>query len=281
MFIQRCLLLLAGASLAACTYDYDRFDELQPDASATGGNSSGGASSGGASGASGAGTGGTAGSGGIAGGTGGGASGGSAGTGGSAGGCGANQKACGQSCVSTTDPNTGCAASSCDPCPSANGVASCQSGQCALTCNVGFLDCNTQASDGCEHSTTSPTIAHCGGCGNDCSTLGFSGGFACSGGICGCTSAAQCKAAGGVGTATCDGNGACTCDGSVCQHGETCVKQGPSLVCTCNGGAACAAGTTCCVVPAGCRNLSNDNSNCGGCGVKCPTGKNCVSGSCQ
>ncbi len=282
--------LCAVGLAAACTQDYGKFDTSgAPDASTSGGTgaTSGGTgatagvgASGGSAGA--AATGGSAGAGAVGGNAGTGATGGSAGSGGSAGGsCGANQKQCGANCVSDSDPQTGCATTSCSPCPSQNATPSCQSGQCALSCTPGFLDCNTDVKDGCEHSTSSPTTASCGGCGNNCASQGFGGGFSCSGGMCRCTSGAQCKASGGPGAATCNAGGSCVCDGKTCQPGEACVKQGPSLQCTCNSGTACAVGTTCCVSPAGCKNLSNDNANCGGCGVACATGQNCVSGSCQ
>ena len=43
---------------------------------------------------------------------------------------------------------------------------------------------------------------------------------------------------------------------------------------TCNGGPMCAPGTQCC--PSGCTQITGDPSNCGGCGITCPAGSNCV-----
>ena len=57
------------------------------------------------------------------------------------------------------------------------------------------------------------------------------------------------------------------------------LKVGPDWVCGCNGGAALSAGNTCC--GDGCRNLQNDNANCGACGWTCPSGTTCTTGTCS
>src|SRR5215510_1388027 len=60
--------------------------------------------------------------------------------------CPANTKPCGDECVSLSDPATGCAAASCEPCNPPNALSpSCQSGVCSTGgCKPGFTDCNGQ-----------------------------------------------------------------------------------------------------------------------------------------
>ena len=47
----------------------------------------------------------------------------------------------------------------------------CESGSCALDCDVGWGDCNRDASDGCE-TDTDTSMDHCGECGGFCPAAG-------------------------------------------------------------------------------------------------------------
>jgi len=49
-------------------------------------------------------------------------------------------------------------------------------------------------------------------------------------------------------------------------------------LCKCGFGPACGESDTCC--PAGCRNLKDDEQNCGACGTSCSLGATCVAGQC-
>lgn len=51
-------------------------------------------------------------------------------------------------------------------CSSVNASPGCTNGVCALTCALGYDDCDRDASTGCETSLTDPV--HCGGCGRVC-----------------------------------------------------------------------------------------------------------------
>src|SRR5262245_16333191 len=65
-------------------------------------------------------------------------------------GCPANQKMCSNACVDA-DPAHGCGAAQCTPCGgAANATPACANGLCALQCNVGYGDCDNNATNGCE-----------------------------------------------------------------------------------------------------------------------------------
>ena len=83
--------------------------------------------------------------------------------------------------------------------------------------------------------------ARCGGCTNDCSKQGISGGLQCIDMRCGCQNAGQC----GTGpTSHCGFTaGRCVCSGTQCHAGEACNNG----ACSCNGGPACAQNQICCV----------------------------------
>jgi hypothetical protein len=131
------------------------------------------------------------------------------------------------------------------------------------TCGPGLMSCS-----GSCVSRLNPR--NCGGCNNDCTRQGLE----CINAVCGCRASNECGSGFGV---RCDTTQTrCSC-GSLCRAGETC-RAGAG--CGCNGAAACAIGETCCQTPAGCRDLTSDAANCGGCGFACATGQRCVSGSC-
>lgn len=84
------------------------------------------------------------------------------------GGCAVGTKRCGAACVDVTDPDFGCAATSCLPCPVNHSVAACdQNGACALArCDTGYLDCDGNGSSCETHVADDP--AHCGSCTTTC-----------------------------------------------------------------------------------------------------------------
>jgi hypothetical protein len=153
----------------------------------------------------------------------------STGTGGTGGGttCNPGETDCNGTCAKADDPNFGCGAPSCDPCPTpANATAMCAGGVCVLGgCNAGFKNCDGNDANGCEVNVqTDPT--QCGACGSPCVVPNATAN--CVGGVC------------GVGTCTgtavdCDGDALNGCEsdttvdskncgmcGNVCMNGETC-----------------------------------------------------------
>ncbi|MEZ4314771.1 MAG: hypothetical protein R3F14_42695 [Polyangiaceae bacterium] len=202
--------------------------------------------------------------------------------------------------IATSVTNCGACGRTC----SGNNVAarSCSGGVCDSTCDLGFGNCTMPAApmndNGCETNVTASDTS-CGGCGNSCSAQGGTNDFECDAGnaaqqYCGCFNAnpaqavAECANAGvDTGTVSCQnaaGEGLCVCSGVTCHPGESCIAAGAQSACSCEtapGGAACGAGETCCVLPAGCKNLQTDPAACGACGRSCAPGFICTAGSCR
>jgi MYXO-CTERM domain-containing protein len=173
-------------------------------------------------------------------------------------------------------------------CAPSNGVGDCVIGECQLVgCNAGFVDCNSDATDGCEYAEsgfmTDP--GHCG----DCTTVCLQG-EACVDGTC---FISDCE----DGTADCDAfvDGCETdTDGDVANCGGCGLACSPTQgMGACVGGtctlASCDAGFEDCdgMVGNGCEydaaGLASDESNCGACGAVCdpPDGTgSCVAGDC-
>ncbi len=172
--------------------------------------------------------------------------------------------------------------------PNSVGSKECTGGLCTSTCNVAFMSCTIPAApaadDGCELVSNSDSN-NCGGCGNDCTTVGLR----CNPGStnlrrCGCTQNSHCTTAfGGIGSCN---NNFCECPQigpDACNPGEVCDDCGITCNrCSCNGGAPCPGNNdTCCQSPAGCFDLDTDRDHCGGCGRQCPPGFACVNGDCE
>jgi len=81
-------------------------------------------------------------------------------------GCSGGQTNCDGGCFDLDASAKSCGACNahCPAEPNANPV--CTAGKCGITCSSGFLDCNGDASDGCEVIPNDPT--HCGNCTTVC-----------------------------------------------------------------------------------------------------------------
>lgn len=88
-------------------------------------------------------------------------------------GCAEGAKACDvegtAQCVTTGDPDYGCARDSCVPCILPHAVEVCgASGECAIgTCEPRYDNCDLLAKTGCEVDLDN-SYEHCGGCGSSC-----------------------------------------------------------------------------------------------------------------
>ena len=143
-------------------------------------------------------------------------------------------------------------------------------------CANGWVICGGE----CVDIASSPQ--HCGTCSNQCD-------LSASALTCGQTPQVGCSCAGD--NTKCGGNattdlcvattGTCQCNGIGCVVGEVCVlnKKGVST-CSCDNAGACSAAQTCCQ-GTGCVNLNTSESDCGVCGLACPTGFRCIGGGCQ
>jgi len=175
------------------------------------------------------------------------------------------------------DASAACASS----CANEHGSAECGSGQCVLTCSIGYLDCDADPSNGCE-ADTAASSGSCGGCNTICSNE--HGSTSCASGLCQPTCSpgfADCDAVARNGCETAlsarEHCGAC---GTVCNnaHGSTVCVAG-ACVPTCSSGYADCDGRT----DNGCETQTDsDPLHCGSCQTTCNTEVQvCSAGSCQ
>jgi hypothetical protein len=175
--------------------------------------------------------------------------------------------------------DAGCATT----CSNDHGTADCSTGQCQVSCEIGYADCDGTVQNGCETATTNDLMS-CGACDLQCTTS--LGSTACSQGIC----MPSCV----PGTSgDCDGNVLNGCESDLRSDVQTCGSCG--TVCTnANGTTSCVAGVCTPVCAAGfsdcdgnringCETrITTDPANCGGCGVKCDTSfQVCMNQTCQ
>jgi hypothetical protein len=74
---------------------------------------------------------------------------------------------CGGVCADTSSSVTNCG--SCGHvCNGSNGTPSCVAGQCEITCNPGFANCDGNPNNGCE-TNLNTSVLNCGSCGHICS----------------------------------------------------------------------------------------------------------------
>jgi hypothetical protein len=142
--------------------------------------------------------------------------------------CPSGQKLCNDTCVSKTDPRTGCAADSCIPCTLAHSNSTCAgNGVCAVAgCLDSYQDCNRLADDGCEIDIDHDPN-HCG---------------SCTAAPCVVPNAAPDCAAGRCAIRLCN-EGFGDCNGTASDGCETDLRTSSTHCSKCN--MACSSGTTC------------------------------------
>ncbi len=168
-------------------------------------------------------------------------------------------------------------------CKFANAGAACVESVCEMTiCNVGFDDCDSKPTNGCEKSLA--TLTDCGECGNACAPPNATGT---------CASRACAIASCATGFADCDGSAETGCEVDVRKDANNCGACGTKCPSTngtpaCNSGACkyskCKAGLGDCDGTGRCEtNLASDVANCGACGNACSAPHatpKCTSGTC-
>ncbi len=171
-------------------------------------------------------------------------------------------------------------------CSNTNGTASCNQGLCAITCNAGYDDCNSDVTDGCE--TRLNTVSNCGACGATCTNPHGSTTCSTSGG-------AVCKPTCASGWGDCNGNPADGCETQLntnancgaCSQGCSPANAagdcstGSCQVSSCNAGwGNCDSNQS-----NGCEtHTAADVANCGGCGSACSNNNgtpSCNGGGCS
>ena len=154
-------------------------------------------------------------------------------------------------------------------CNNNNGTPGCAGGNCTISCNPGYTDCNTSPSDGCEINTGGD-VANCGACGKVCSTL--HGSASCNSGTC-AISCAQ-------GWGNCDGNADTGCEVDTTNALAHCGAC--NAACSSNHGTPTCSGSVCSIscsggwgncdnnVNNGCEgDLLNDAAHCNACTTPC------------
>jgi hypothetical protein len=125
----------------------------------------------------------------------------------------------------------------------ANGSRTCDNGGCAIgTCATGFDDCDGEVSNGCEVDLTND-VAHCGSCGNACTTP--------PNGVAGCTASGCVLASCNAGYSNCDNDPDNGCERNTAADASNCGGCGI----TCGSGSctnsACDCNKTVLVIPDG------------------------------
>ncbi|MDQ3034518.1 MAG: hypothetical protein M3Y87_19065 [Myxococcota bacterium] len=189
------------------------------------------------------------------------------------------------------DPTNGCETATttltdCGACGVAcdviGGMGTCETGSCAvMTCDVGLGDCNADATDGCETTTT--TLTDCGGCGVVCDVVNGTETcdaatcaiVACDAGFADCDADATngCETA----TTTLANCGACGTTCALANASETCAT-GTCAILTCDAGRGdCDASAA-----NGCEvDLTRTDAHCGMCGNACAAGDTCRMSTCR
>lgn len=162
----------------------------------------------------------------------------------------------------------GCAAR----CELPNATARCTGAKCSVeSCSDGFMDCNGDATDGCETNILADP-SRCGSCSNDCTSS--AGNWSCDDGQC---AVSQCP----DGQADCDGNSANGCETDTTSSVLHCgfcrnICNLPNATAKCEGSQclidSCTPGFADCdgLDSNGCEtNLKTSTASCGACGRAC------------
>jgi len=168
-------------------------------------------------------------------------------------------------------------------CVNEHGAASCSTGACEISCEIGYADCDGMAGNGCETSTTDD-VERCGSCELQCTTA--QGATACSEGVClpSCVPGLS---------GDCDGNTQNGCESTLDDNTSACGSCAVSCM-NAHGTVGCVAGLCASACDAGyadCDGNPNngcetrtetDPSHCGGCADACDTSfQVCAGGACQ
>jgi hypothetical protein len=201
-------------------------------------------------------------------------------------GCSTGQSRCGGTCIDTAISTDHCGA--CDnACPRrANAQPSCARSACGLRCDVGYSDCDSVATNGCEVDIRTD-LRHCGACGTVC-RVGPNATATCDAGRCGI----RCE----PGFGDCDGDPATGCEVDLRTTAAHCGRCRAACPSGTNGIAACSAGRCelrCAEGYGDCNDTPEDGceidllastANCGRCGLACLAGSNstalCNRGTC-
>jgi hypothetical protein len=218
--------------------------------------------------------------------------------------CPTGQTGCSGRCADLQNDSNNCGA-----CGNICGAGrTCQSGACVVSCPTGLSNCSGTCRD------LSVDRGNCGACGTACRSdqLCATGSCGCTAGLTECSGACRdlqtdrgncgaCGRACASGTVCSAGSCVSTCPSGQTVCGGTCrdVQNDPSncgacgTVCNSTNGTASCSGATCRIscstgfgncdnnVANGCEtNLAGDASNCGACGVVCPSGRSCAGGTC-
>ena len=182
--------------------------------------------------------------------------------------------------LATTSAHCGECDNACDSGPASSPL--CSSGRCALTCEVGFEDCDGDSGNGCEVDGRSD-LDNCGGCDVRCASPPNATAL-CSGGDCGFTCV--------DGHGDCDGEPDNGCevvfaaDTSHCGGCGVACPAPPHTVPMCSGsscGTVCEDGFEDCngVAADGCEADLSGFDNCGTCGAACRRGQACFESVCH